>query len=229
MSSANTKINFKHIYTLLTLYITILLLVVILANRFVSLYGMIQAGGIFVFPLTFLICDIVCEVYGYSLARKFIWLGVFAELFFSIIGTFEMKLPYPQHWPYSQDYTIVFYPTIRFVIASLIGLLCGEFLNIFLISKWKALLHGRYFILRSIVAISLGQMLLSIIVDFTAFFGNTISLKNLVWMMFCGWMWKMVCTLLLIYPTWIIIKFLKKSENIDVYDIKTNFNPFKMT
>lgn len=227
MSLSNTQKNYKYVHVLLTLYITILLIVVVLANRFIIVFGMLEAGGIFVFPLTFLICDIVSEVYGYSLAKKFIWLGVFAELLFAIIGTLEMKLPYPQRWMYSQDYYIVFHPTIRYVFSGLIALLCGEFVNIYLISRWKVMLHGKYFILRSIAATSIGQMLLSIIVDFTAFFGNTLSLKNLIWMIFCGWLWKLLSALVLIYPTWVLIKFLKKSEDIDIYDVNTNFNPFE--
>ena len=129
--------HYKHISILLALYVTFLLLVVSLANRFIEIGNILEAGGIFVFPLTFLICDIVSEVYGYSLARKFIWIGAFCEFIFALVTTLETHLPYPPSWHYSQDYKIVFAPTLRYVFSSYLGLILGEFVNVYLISKWK--------------------------------------------------------------------------------------------
>ena len=226
-TKASVQIHaYKHVNLLLVLYITFLLLVVSLANRFLMLGGMLQAGGIFVFPLTFLICDAISEVYGYSLARKFIWLGAFCELIFALTATAIVHLPYPTEWQHYSAYKVVFDPTIRYVLSGLVALLVGEFINVYILVKWKIRLQGRLFWLRSIIAAACGQAALTIIVDICAFLG-VMSLESLVWMMYSGFAWKMAFAILLAYPTWIVIKFLKKSEGVDIYDLNISFNPFK--
>jgi queuosine precursor transporter len=238
MSMINTNITttalpveqyqYRYKNLLLALYITFLLLVVVLANRFVILGGLLEPGGIFIFPLTFLVCDIIGEVYGYSLPRQFIWMGALCELIFAVVATSIVHLPYPAYWHYWNDYDVVFNPTIRYVFSGLLGLLAGEFLNIYLLIKWKIKLQGKLFWLRSIVSTAFGQATLSIIVDISAFTGS-VPMKSLTWMMFCGFAVKMLYAIVLVYPAWLIVKFLKKKENIDIYDFGTNFNPFKLS
>ncbi len=219
--------GYKYVTLLLALYITFLLLVVSLANRFFIIVGALEPGGMLVFPLTFLICDIISEVYGYSLGRKFIWLGVLCEFIFAFVATTVVHLPYPADWHNSRAYTIVFDPTIRYVSSSVFALLIGEFINIYILIKWKIKLQGRLFWLRSIIAVALGQAALTIIVDVAAFWGS-LTFDSLVWMMICGFLWKMIYSVLLVYPTWLIIKLLKKSEGVDIYDYNLDFNPFKL-
>ncbi|MDF1929910.1 VUT family protein [Legionella pneumophila] len=76
------KKQYKYPYLLLGLYLTFLLSTVCLASRITQVGSMLEPGGIFVFPLTFSICDIVGEVYGYAYPRLFIWIGVLAEFLF---------------------------------------------------------------------------------------------------------------------------------------------------
>lgn len=212
---------------LLAIYITCLLLVVSLANRFFTLGWTLNAGGIFVFPLTFVICDIVSEVYGYSLGRKFIWLGVLCEFMFAAIATIVVQLPPPAEWHNAEAYKTVFNPTLRYVISGVFALLVGEFINIYILVKGKIRFQGRLFWLRSIIAAALGQAMLSLIVVTAAFYGSLPS-DSLLWMMLCGFLWKMLFAILLAYPTWLIIKILKKREGVDVYDYNVSFNPFKL-
>jgi hypothetical protein len=44
--------------------------------------------------------------------------------------------------------------------------------------------------------------------------------------MFCGYAWKMGFALLMVFPAWLLVKYLKKVEQVDHYDVNTNFNPF---
>ncbi|MBM7074401.1 VUT family protein [Shewanella sp. 202IG2-18] len=68
-----------------------LCLTVCFANNFISIQGITLPGGILVFPITFIICDVVSEVYGYSIAKAFIWIGIIAELIFSSLSLFISK------------------------------------------------------------------------------------------------------------------------------------------
>jgi len=219
------KKQYKYPYLLLALYITFLLSTVSLASRITQIGAMLEPGGIFVFPLTFSICDIVGEVYGYAYPRLFIWIGVLAEFLFSVLVIIVSHLPAPTFFTEATAYQIVFDPTLRYVGAGLIGLLVGELTNIYLLSKSKIFLKGKFFILRSLFSTALGQALLTVIVDLINYFGK-LTHYHLGWMMVCGYLWKMGCALLMVFPAWLLVKHLKKVEQVDHYDIHTNFNPF---
>ncbi len=186
---------------------------------------MLEPGGIFIFPITFCICDIVGEVYGYAYPRLFIWVGVLAEFIFSSIVILVSHLPVPQFFSQAEAYQIVFDPTLRYVGSGLAGLLVGEFMNVYLLAKWKIFLKGRFFVFRSLLSTAFGQACLTIIVDALNYFGK-LTPHSLGWMMFCGYLWKMCCALIIVFPAWLLVRYLKRIENIDYYDVHTNFNPF---
>ncbi|HAT8638831.1 TPA: queuosine precursor transporter [Legionella pneumophila] len=219
------KKQYKYPYLLLGLYLTFLLSTVCLASRITQIGSMLEPGGIFVFPLTFSICDIVGEVYGYAYPRLFIWIGVLAEFIFSLVVITVSHLPAPEFFTQASAYEIVFDPTLRYVGAGLVGLLIGELTNVYLLSKWKIFLKGKFFIMRSLLSTALGQALLTIVVDMLNYFGK-LTEHHLGWMMVCGYLWKMSCAVLMVFPAWLIVKYLKKVEQVDHYDIHTNFNPF---
>lgn len=189
---------------------------------------MLMPGGIFVFPITFSICDIVGEVYGYAYSRLFIWIGVLAEFAFSIIVIIVSHLPSPEFFNYTEAYQVVFDPTIRYVGAGLAGLLVGELTNVYLLTKWKIFLKGNFFIFRCLLSTAFGQALLTIIVDTLNYLGKMTEV-HLSWMMFCGYFWKMCTTLVMVFPAWLLVKYLKKVEHVDHYDLHTNFNPFLLS
>ena len=161
--SLTRKKQYKYPYLLLGLYLTFLLSTVCLASRITQIGTMLEPGGIFVFPLTFSICDIVGEVYGYAYPRLFIWIGVLAEFLFSLVVITVSHLPAPDFFTQASAYEIVFDPTLRYVGSGLVGLLIGELTNVYLLSKWKIFLKGKFFILRSLLSTALGQALLTVI------------------------------------------------------------------
>lgn len=221
---SNAK-QYKFPYIFLGLYLTFLLSTVCLANKITLIGDLILPGGIFAFVFTFTICDIVGEVYGYAYPRLFIWVGIIAELFFSLIVTVVSHGSSRQYISHPEAYQVVFDPTFRYVISGLIALLIGEFANVYLLAKWKIYLRGRFFVARSLVSTALGQGCLTIVVDILNYTGK-LSTHDLISMMISGYLWKMSFAVILVFPAWLLVRFLKKSEGIDYYDINTNFNPF---
>ncbi|MBA2653359.1 MAG: queuosine precursor transporter [Tatlockia sp.] len=228
MDGYSRKRQYKYPYFLLGLYIIFLLSTVSLAGRITQVGSMLVPGGIFVFPLTFCICDIVGEVYGYAYPRLFIWIGVLAELVFSLILITVSHLPAPQFFHHTEAYEIVFDPTIRYVGAGLAGLVVGEVTNIYLLAKWKIFLKGKFFIFRSLLSTAFGQALLTVIVDILNYLGKMTD-HSLGWMMVCGYFWKMCSALVMAFPAWLVVRYLKKVEHVDHYDFHTNFNPFLLS
>lgn len=217
---------YKYPPLLLALYITFLITSMCLANRLVSIGVLLEPGSIFIFPFTFLINDISSEVYGYSMSRRFIFIGLFCELVFSLSTTMVSHLPYPSGWNKAIAYTTVFDPTLLCIVAATFSRFIGEFVNAYLIVKWKIKLKGKLFWLRSIGASAIGQALFSIIFDIMNF-STKIPIKSLMWIMTCGFLWKMSYVILLVFPSWLVVKYIKKNDNVDVYDYGAKFNPFK--
>src|SRR2546430_2294833 len=89
-------------------------------------------------------------------------------------------------------------------------------------------MRGRYFILRSLVSTAIGQGTLTIIVDILNYTGKMPN-HDLIIMMISGFSWKMVFCVIFAFPVWILVRYLKKVEQIDFYDVETNFNPFIFT
>lgn len=220
--------KFKFSYFLLAIFITCQLATVCLANCFIKIGPLLEPGGIFVFPLIFPILDIVGEVYGYSYPRTFIWLGLVCSLIFASLVTLISYMPHPGYFKDAAAYQTVFEPTLRYVISGFFAAFLGEFLNIYLLAKWKITFKGRYFIPRSIVSTAIGQIVLSIVVDFMAFSGK-MPLESLIGMIFAGWLWKMSYELILVVPSWFVVAKLKKLEKVDFYDKNTNFSPFNLS
>lgn len=217
--------QYKYPCFFLGLFLTFLLATVCLAGRITGVGSMIVPGGIFIFPLTFCICDIVGEAYGYAYPRMFIWIGVLAEFLFSVITITVSHMTAAESFQHATAYQIVFDPTIRYVGSALIGLIIGEFTNIYLLAKWKISLKGRLFAVRSLASTAVGQGLLTIIVDSLNYSGK-LSASELVRLMYCGYSWKMCSAFIMVIPAWLVVRWLKRVEKVDHYDVNTNFNPF---
>ncbi|MBA3661048.1 MAG: queuosine precursor transporter [Gammaproteobacteria bacterium] len=225
IGTLSNQSQYKYPFLFLGIYLTFLLATVCLAGKLALIGNLLVPGGIFVFGFTFSICEIVGEVYGYSYPRLFIWTGVLAEIIFALVVTGISHLSSPEYFKHQEAYWLVFDPTLRYVVSSLVGLMVGEFVNVYLLAKWKIAWRGKFFIGRSLVSAGLGQATLTIIVDILNYYGK-ISSSNLVWMMISGYLWKMCGALILVFPAWLLVKYLKKVEEVDHYDINTNFNPF---
>ena len=97
---------------------------------------------------------------------------------------------------------------MRYVISGLVGLLVGEFVNVYLLAKWKVVLRGRFFIFRSLLSTAIGQACLTAIVDILNYTGKMPTM-DLVFMMFSGYSWKIGFAVLLVFPAWLLVKYLK--------------------
>ncbi|QGP52596.1 hypothetical protein PsalN5692_04105 (plasmid) [Piscirickettsia salmonis] len=210
-----------------TIYISTVIITQVLALRVTSLAGVIFPGGIFIFPLTFVINAVAGEVYGYTEPKKFIWLGFLSEIMFASVTYVVTHMAYPSYFKESQSYRIVLDPAFRYAFSSLIGIFVGEFINIYILSKMKILMQGKNFLFRFLISNAIGQLFLSFIVDLLIFYGK-ITVDQFFEIAFNGYFWKVTIATVISFPMWYMIKWLKRAEKSDVYDYSTNYNPFSI-
>lgn len=192
--------------------------------------GVVTFGaGVLFFPISYVFGDILTEVYGYDRARKVIWAGFAGLAFASVMATVVVALPPAPFWNNQAAYEVAFGSTWRIVAASMFAYFCGEFVNSFVLAKMKVLTKGRWLWTRTIGSTIFGEAVDSALFYPLAFYGTGIIPDDkLPMVMLAQFVTKVGVEVLFTPLTYRIVNALKRAENEDYYDRKTNFNPFSM-
>ena len=115
---------------------------------------------------------------------------------------------------------------LRFAASSASGLLLGQFLNIYIISKLKILVGGRYFWLCSVSSTILGDGITIFIALIFVFYGR-MPFLSILEIIFFEIALNMVYSTVIAFPAVYIVRYLKHAENMDTFDINISYNPFR--
>ena len=184
-------------------------------------------AGILFFPISYVIGDVLTEVYGYARARRCIWAGTTALLFMAFMSTVVVALPPAPDWTGQQAYEQVFGQVPRIVLASILAFWAGEFANSLVLAKMKIWTNGRYLWTRTIGSTVVGQGVDSLIFYPLAFWGASGWTNDLVIkVLLTQWVLKVSWEVILTPVTYAVVGFLKRREGVDVFDERTDFTPF---
>lgn len=211
------------------IYITIEIASNTVAYRFLNFNNTIfLSSATLIFPITYFVTDIITEVFGYKMGKSVVWFGFICDFIF-VFAIIIVIHSFKQYVPQNQNaYDYVFGGLLRVVSVSFIGVLSGQFINMYILSKWKIMAKGRYFWLRSIGSSVIGEFLLLLIACFGAFSGD-ISTKSIFKMIGSAYLLKITYALVLSAPAQFIATRLKRACGVDVYDYNTDFNPFSLS
>lgn len=218
--------NLKHLNFITAAFAVILIISNITSSKLTTIGPLTLDGGTILFPLVYILGDILTEIYGYKTARKVIWTGfvlvAMSTLAISIVGA----LPASPDWNDQEAYQTILGLTPRIVLASLTAYLFGEFVNSYILAKLKLKTKGKKLWLRTISSTLVGQIFdtaIFILIAFYGIFSNEILLNIII----SNYILKVSIEILFTPITYFIVNKLKKSEQIDTFDTNTNFNPFK--
>ena len=209
---------------LVALFITCLITANIIAVKLISIFGLVVPVAIIIFPISYILGDVLTEVYGYRQARRVIWLGFFCNLILVVAIWLGQLLPAASFWDGQTAYERILGYTPRILAASFLAYLLGEFSNSFVLAKMKIATNGRWLWTRTIGSTLVGQALDSLVFITLAFVG-TIPLAALVSAILTQWLGKSMYEAALTPLTYKVVNFLKRYEGLDVYDYDTQFNP----
>lgn len=210
------------------LYVTMLIANLAVGYRYINLWGIIQSGGIFIFPVSFIISDIVSEQYGSQCANKLTLLGLSCLMIFSLYAFFITTLPAPDFLIGKEKYEEVFKPYLLFAISSLISIGVGSFINIKVLSRMSAYMNGGYFALRSFVSSSIGEFFVTVISMVIANW-TKMEHQTLLYMIVCCFFVKTIISFLAIWPAAVVVYFLNNKEEQKIFtSIKSYKNPFAL-
>jgi len=222
----------RHFDYVMVAFVTILLLSNVLGAGKVATVDLPVIGdwpfgaGILFFPISYVIGDILTEVYGYARARRCIWAGFWALLFMAFMSWVVVALPAAPTWEGQAAYEAVFGQVPRIVLAAIVAFWAGEFANSYVLARMKIWTTGRHLWTRTIGSTFVGQGIDSLIFYPLAFYGLWDN-GTLVIVLLTQFALKVAWEALLTPLTYAVIGWLKRREGVDVYDSGTDFTPFR--
>jgi queuosine precursor transporter len=216
------KISYR-LVVIIALFITCLIAANIAAVKMITLGTFTFFAAIFVFPLSYIVGDVLTEVYGYQVARRVIWLGFVCNLVLVFFLWLVQLLPPAHAWTGQEAYQTILGSTPRLLASSFIAYLAGEFSNSFILSRMKILTGGRWLWSRTIGSTIVGEGLDTVVFTTLATLGTPFFLPSL---MLNQWVGKVLIEVVFTPVTYAIVGWLKRKEGIDAFDYKTSYNPF---
>jgi queuosine precursor transporter len=208
-------------------FVAVLLLSnVIGAAKLSQVESFVFGAGILFFPISYVLGDVLTEVYGYARARRVIWAGFAALIFMAFMSWAVVAMPPADGWPNQPAYEAVFGQVPRIVLASIVAFWAGEFVNSYVLARMKIWTEGRMLWTRTIGSTVVGQGVDSLIFYPVAFLGIW-STEQVITVMVTNWALKVAWEAALTPVTYAVVGTLKRREGIDLYDQGTDFTPFR--
>ena len=230
-SPANRQ--FRYFDLVMAAFVTILLLSNVIGAGKVAevelpLVGLWPFGaGVLFFPVSYVIGDILTEVYGYAKARRVIWTGFAALIFMAFMSWIVVALPPAADWGNQAAYEAVFGQVPRIVLASIIAFWAGEFVNSYVLARMKIWTQGKALWSRTIGSTVVGQGIDSALFYPLAFLGAVGWTTDLViTVALTQWAIKVAWEALLTPVTYAAVGWLKRREKVEIFDTDTDFSPF---
>lgn len=225
--SRSSTLEYKYFDLIMAFFVAVLLISNIASSKILKLGPFTFDGGTLLFPISYIFGDILTEVYGYRRSRRVIWTGFACAGLLVLVLAVVGALPAADAWDNQDAYEAILGTTPRIVAGSLIAYFAGEFSNSYTLAKMKILTQGRWLWTRTIGSTLVGEGVDTVLFVTIAFAGA------LPWGLFwsvilSNYIFKCGVEAAMTPVTYRVTGFLKRTENQDVYDIDTDFNPFKL-
>ncbi|MDR2090418.1 MAG: queuosine precursor transporter [Clostridiales bacterium] len=192
-------------------YIVLIIAANVMASKVVSFFNTPLDAGTITYPFTFLIGDILSEIFGYKQARKVILLGFLANLAFSAFALIATFLPaYNAAEPLSTAYDTLFSYNIRILAASFAAYIAGSLLNAASLVRIRKLTGEKWLALRTIGSTALGAFADTVIFTAAAW-AFTMPLSDMITMAAVSYAVKMIFEAAIATPIdYILVPLIKK-------------------
>lgn len=199
----------------------------VLETKQIAFGSISLTGGLIVFPVSYIINDCVCEVWGYKKARLLIWLGFAMNFLFVVFGAIADAIPGAPYWSYNEGFHAIFGLAPRIAAASFVAFLTGSFINAYVMSRMKISSKGKHFSFRAILSTVFGETADSV-VFFPLALGGVVPADEMPALMIGQVVLKTLYEVIVLPLTIRIVKTTKRHEAIDVYDEGISYNVLRI-
>lgn len=209
---------------LAALFVTLLIVSNVVAVKLIQVWGHPLFAAIVVFPVTYILGDILTEVYGFRFARRVIWLGFMCNSLAVLGFWLGGLLPPAAFWQGQEAYQTILGSTPRILAASFAAYLVGEFTNSIVLSRLKIVTRGRWLWMRTIGSTIVGEGVDSVVFA-TGALAGTLPNHVLLDVLLTQWIAKVLYEAAATPLTYAVVAWVKRHEGIDTYDRQVSFNP----
>jgi len=210
------------------LFTSCLLISNIVSVKLITMGPFIITAGVVVFPISYIVNDVISEVWGFHKARFIIWCGFVMNLLAISVYTLSLHLPAAPFWDGQSGFASVLQHTPRLAAASLLAYLVGSLINSAIMSRMKWQSKGKRFSVRAVVSTLFGETADSLLFITIAFAG-AVPFGVLMQMIVVQIVLKTAYEILVLPLTAWVVKRIKKREGVDVIDSQISYNPFKIS
>ena len=211
------------------LFVAVLMISQVTAVKPVQI-GIVFTGADLVFPLAYVLGDVITEIYGFARSRIVIWTGLFANVLMSAAVWLVGLLPGEPEWVTGggqEAWNLLLGLAPRIAIASLLAYLVGEFVNSYILARLKVAMEGRHLWLRTIGSSLVGQGV-DTLIFFPVAYAGAWPWPLILKIMAVAYVMKVSVEVFVTPLTYAVVTFIKRRTGIDVYDRHTRFNPFRI-
>jgi queuosine precursor transporter len=203
--------GYRYLIILIMLYMSIMICNVLLTDRYILLTNnLFVLGGSFTSPIFFILGDIIAEIYGYSIAKQVLWSGFACQFLFAVICQVVVGLPYPNLFQHDEAYTIVLKPLLYLCFSSFAAYLIAGLLNAYILTKWKVLMLGKHFWLRSLGSSTIAEALYSAIAIFMMEIGH-IPFSYIYKVVLTSYLIKVSYSIIFAAPVNLLVNYMKEA------------------
>ncbi|MDR1653715.1 MAG: queuosine precursor transporter [Prevotellaceae bacterium] len=207
------------------IFATCLIVANIVEQKLIRLGPFEATAGLLIFPLSYVVNDLIAEVWGYRAMRALIWYAFFMNFIAVAIFHIAIYVPGSANFAHQQAFALVLGNTLLITVASFVAFLVGSFLNAYVMSKMKIARRGHSFSLRAVVSTLAGEGADSV-VFFSIAFGLYLPAKTLIILIVTQIAMKTIYEIIVLPLTVQVVKFVKKREQTDIFDDGISYNPF---
>ena len=219
MTLNSVKTREPRVYDIVAIsFVALLILSNIAATKLIGIHIgpalLVFDGGAVLFPLTYILGDVLSEVYGFSRARRAILAGfafsILAALTFLVVGA----APAGPGYENQEAFVTVLGFVPRIVAASVLGYLAGQLLNSWVLVRIKAKWGERHLWARLIGSTLVGEFADTLIFCTVAFYGVITGAEFLNYL-FVGYVYKVGVEVILLPVTYRVIGWIKRIESYE--------------
>ena len=188
----------KKIYLYLAaIFIAALVVCNLIANKFITIdlgfKTFVISAGVLPYPITFLITDILSEIYGKKKTARIVWAGFGASIFVLGVLLLAQQFTAIEGSPVDDDtFNKVFGNSWRVIFASMTAYLCAQLIDVRIYHFWKEKTAGKHLWLRNNFSTVFSQLVDTTLVVCVLFLGLR-SHSEIIQFILDGWLFKMLC------------------------------------
>ena len=214
----------KSIVLLSMLYMALFIASMTVGYKIVIFGKQLYCASILIFPLLFPLSDALSEIYGARIAKSMIFYTIICEIIFVALTNIAISLPSPATWHHQNSYNFIIGGYIYILSANSIAMIVSFYLNVYLINKWRIMLDGKYYFLRSLGATAIGEISYTIITNIITYF-NMLPFGDILNIIFSDYLFKLLYSVVILYPSSLIVVYVRSKYGMIRYS--ENFTPFK--